>query len=127
MNPDVIAQQVPLALLLVFVQNWLRNQPWFPILTQDKTRLQSRLNHIFAIVASGAATVGVHFTLNATQHQLIIDWPTTTVFLTGLWHWITQYLLAKTSYHALADKLPTASTSSTSSTSTSTSATVGGK
>jgi hypothetical protein len=103
---NTLTQQIPLALVLVFLQNWLKNQTWFPLITQEQTKIQSKLNHWFMILSTAVATVGIHLTLNVAQHQLIIDWPTWTVFFTGLWHWVTQYIMTKTSYHALAGQLP---------------------
>ena len=52
-STSLIAQQIPIGLVLVFVQNWLKQQKWFPLIRYDTTKA----NHIFAIATTGLAMV----------------------------------------------------------------------
>jgi len=98
---NILGQQVPIALLLVVFQDWVKRQSWFPWLTYEK----DRANRVFALVATGLATVGIHMNLNTVGHTLTITWPALPVFLLGLWHWAQQYVLTKVSYKALQPRL----------------------
>lgn len=101
MDNQILGQQVPLAFVLVFVQNWLKGQAWFPWITQEK----DKANHIFAIVVAGLTTVGIHVAVNMADHTVTIEWPTAAVFMLGLWHWLQQYILTKVSYKVLQPRL----------------------
>lgn len=98
---SILGQQIPLALLLVFFQNWLKNQKWFPWLTHEA----AQANHLFSIVATALVTVGIHITLNTAGHTLTITWPTLSVFLMGLWHWAQQYVFTKFTYKIIQPQL----------------------
>ena len=52
---NLIGQQIPLGLVLVFLQNWLKQQKWFPWLNYQSVHM----NHAFAILTSGLATFGL--------------------------------------------------------------------
>ena len=101
----LLVQQVPFSLVLVFFQNWLKQQKWFPVLNFEATKLNARLNHWFAIIASGAATLGIHFTFNSERHELLITGLSLATIGAGAWHWLTQYILTKASYTALKGQL----------------------
>lgn len=105
MNPsetiNLFGQQIPLALVLVFLQNWLKKQKWFSLIDFNTPRA----NHLFAIVVAGLATIGIHFTWSVETHTLVISGLDSHTLLAGGWHWLSQYIIAKTGYHALADKI----------------------
>jgi hypothetical protein len=101
---NFLDQQLPLGLVLVFVQNWLKQQKWFPWLTYQSTKM----NHVFAIVVSGLATFGLHVshTGNFTQGgSILLTFPAGTVILAGLWHWVQQYSVSKGIYVGLSTQL----------------------
>ncbi len=105
----LFVQQGTLSLALVFLQNYLKAQKWFPVLNYERTLLNARFNHWFAIITSGAATLGIHFTYSAQNHELVISGLAFGTIATGCWHWFTQYLMTKTAYTALKGQLtPTA-------------------
>lgn len=101
---NFLDQQLPLGLVLVFIQNWAKQQGWIPWLTYNSTRM----NHAVSIILTGLATFGLH-----TSHtgsfvsggSLLITWPAGTVILAGLWHWIQQYAVTKGLYTGLASQL----------------------
>jgi len=97
----ILGQQVPLALLLVIFQDWLKKQKWFPLVNYER----EKANRYFALVSTGLATIGVHMTLNTEGHSLTIVWPTMPVLIAGIWHWVQQYVLTKVSYKVLQTKL----------------------
>jgi hypothetical protein len=101
----IFSQQLPLALVLVFVQQWLKKQPWFPIVSMEQTKLNARMNHLFSIIATGAATLGVHFTWTAADHTLAISGLAWSTVMVGAWHWVQQYALTKGTYTALQGQL----------------------
>lgn len=101
---NLLAQQLPWALVLVYFQNFLKKQDWFPLLTYQT----SRMNHLFAIVMSGAATLGITITHTGNPMAggtVVIALPSMATLVTGLGHWLTQYIMAKTAYTALQNKL----------------------
>lgn len=100
----LFGQQIPLGLVLVFVQNWLKKQSWFPWLNYTTPRA----NHLFSVALSGLTTVGIHIAHTgslSTGGTLAISFPSGMLMLAGIWHWIQQYIVTKTSYALLQDKL----------------------
>ena len=82
----------------------MKKQQWFPLLTYES----KRLNHFFAILLSGLATFGISVTHTGTPldgGQIILHMPPLAVLLTGIGHWIQQYILAKGAYTALQSQL----------------------
>lgn len=100
----LLGQQVPMALVLVYLQNWAKKQTWFPWLTYES----KRMNHLAAIVLSGLATLGIsisHTGSIATGGTIVIAMPSLAHFLAHLYQWLTQYILTKTSYSVLQTQL----------------------
>ena len=100
----LFGQQIPLGLVLVFVQNWLKKQSWFPLISYDS----ARANHLFSIVLTGLTTIGIHIAHTGSFSAggtISITLPPAMVILYGIWHWIQQYIVTKTSYAFLQDKL----------------------
>jgi hypothetical protein len=100
---SILGQQIPVALVIVYLQNWIKKSdiPWL-------TYESSRLNHIASILLSGIGTFGLaiaHTGSFAAGGTLIITFPSSTVFFTSLWHWLSQYILTKTGYHLLQPQL----------------------
>jgi len=101
---SLLAQQLPWALILVYFQNWIKQSSWFPVLTYES----KRLNHLFAIVMSGLTTVGIGITHTGSPMAggtVVIALPSMAVLVSGLGHWLTQYIMTKASYTMLQDKL----------------------
>jgi hypothetical protein len=113
MNVDTInlmGQQIPVAILLVYLQNWLKKQSWFPLLSYESS---GRLNNIAAVILSGLGTLGVsvsHTGGPLTGGIVSFAIPALPIMLTGVWHWMTQYAWSKLTYHQLQDKLNPVST-----------------
>lgn len=94
---NILGQQVPVALLLVYLQNWLKKQSWFPWVDYKSTRL----NHLLAAGLAGLATLGVHESHTGsvmTGGVITIVMPPLTTLLVGVWHWVTQHLITKAMY-----------------------------
>ena len=98
---NLFGQQVPIALVLVFLQNWLKQQRWFPLLTYQSTRM----NHLFSIAATGLATIGIGFTFNHDAHTLTITGLQMSTIAAGVWHWLGQYAVTKGIYTGLQSQL----------------------
>lgn len=101
---NFIDQQLPIGLVLVFVQNWLKQQRWFPWLNYQSVRA----NHAFAIFATGLATFGLHISHTGSFTQggsILLTFPAGTVILAGLWHWLQQYAVTKGIYTGLSTQL----------------------
>lgn len=101
---DNLGQQIPLGLVLVFIQNWLKQQTWFPWLNYQS----AKMNHLFAIITSGLATFGLHASHTGTftsGGSILITWPAGTVILAGVWHWVSQYAISKGLYTGLQAQL----------------------
>lgn len=95
---NIFGQQVPVAIALVYIQNWLKSQPWFPFL---KTTSSAKLQHLWAAFFALLATIGVHESHTGSVMSggtITIVMPPLVVFLTGLWHWITQHVITKAMY-----------------------------
>lgn len=106
---DNLGQQIPIGLVLVFFQNWIKQQSWFPWVNYQS----AKMNNIFAIVVSGLATLGLHISHTGTFTDggtVLLTFPAYTVILQGLWHWAQQYALSKGLYTGLSKQLnpPTA-------------------
>jgi hypothetical protein len=100
-----VAQQIPISLLLIFVQNWLKQQKWFPVIGYDT----AKANHLFSILTTGLATLGVHFAYSSVDHSLTITGLSLAAIGTAAWHWLQQYALTKGLYTGLQNQLnPTA-------------------
>jgi len=100
----LLGQQVPVALLLVYFQNWAKKQSWFPWLTYES----KRANHLAAIALSGLATIGIsvsHTGGPVNGGTIILHMPPLAVLITSLYHWLQQYILTKTSYSVLQTQL----------------------
>lgn len=101
---NLLGQQLPIGLVLVFVQNFLKQQRWFPWLTYQSTRA----NHAFSILATGLATFGLHVSHTGSFSQggsILLTFPAGSVILAGLWHWIQQYAVTKGLYVGLSQQL----------------------
>lgn len=100
----ILGQQIPVALVLLYVQNWMKRQAWMPWITYET----SRVNNIVAIVLSGLATIGIHVAHTGTLSAgstITFTLPPLSVLVVSLWHWIQQYVLTKTAHSALAAQL----------------------
>jgi len=101
---NFLDQQLPLGLILVFIQNWAKQQKWMPWLTYQTTRT----NHLVSILLTGLATLGLHTSHTGSFVQggsLLITWPAGTVLIAGLWHWAQQYAVTKGLYTGLSNQL----------------------
>lgn len=100
---SILGQQIPVALVLVYLQNWIKKSdiPWL-------TYESSRLNHLASIALAGIGTFGiaiVHTGSFMAGGTFTITVPSGAVLLTHLYHWLTQYIMSKTAYTALQSQL----------------------
>jgi protein-S-isoprenylcysteine O-methyltransferase Ste14 len=103
---SLLNQQIPIGLVLIFVQNWLKQQKWFPLTNYDTPKM----NHLFSIVLTGLATLGIHFTWSSADHTLLITGLSLATVAHGAYSWLVQYIITKTGYTVLSSQLnpPTA-------------------
>ncbi len=100
----LLGQQLPWAFALVYFQNYLKKQKWFPWLTYESTRM----NHVISVLLTGLATLGVHTVHTGSflaGGSLTITWPALAVVFAGLGHWLQQWIMTKVAYTALQSKL----------------------
>lgn len=98
---SLLGTKATVALFIIFFQQWLKRQTWFPLLTYES----KRMNHLFSIAMAGLGTLGIHFTWNAGEHSLMITGLSMAAVGGGLLHWGQQYLLTKVGYVALQNQL----------------------
>lgn len=101
MDASVLVQQGTLGLAWVFLQNWLKQQKWFPWVNYDSPKW----NHYFAVITSGLTTLGISYTWSAANHSLTITGLSLVTISHGLNSWLQQYLITKTGYTVLAGQL----------------------
>jgi len=101
---SILGQQIPVALLLVYIQNWAKKQSFLPWLTYES----SKLNHLASIALAGIGTFGiaiVHTGSFMAGGTFTVTIPSGAILLTHLYHWLTQYIMSKTAYTALQSQL----------------------
>jgi hypothetical protein len=97
----ILGSKATLALLVVYLMNWLKSSKLAPVINYGS----SRLNHLVAVVLTGAAGLGIHFTWNSQAHSLTIAGLSAATIGSGLWSWLQQYLVTKFTYHMVRDKI----------------------
>jgi hypothetical protein len=97
--------QLLFSVALVYAQNWLKQQPWFPLITYEQSKINGRINNIFSIIATGAAALGIHFAFNSQTHELVISGLQLSSIGAFAFRWAVGYLGSKLTYTALKDKL----------------------
>jgi hypothetical protein len=97
----LIAQQGVIGLMLVFVQNWLKQQKWLPFIDYKTTKV----NHLVALATTGAATLGIHAQWSAANHTLLITGLAWQTVLTAAYHWLQQFAITKGLYTGLQGQL----------------------
>jgi len=108
MNENTLSDtqiQLALAVALVYAQNWLKQQSWFPWITYEKSNISARLNNFFSLIVTGAAALGIHFVFNHQTHELVISGLQLSSLGAFVWRWLVGYLGSKVTYTALKDKL----------------------
>lgn len=98
---SLLGTKATVALAIIFFQQWLKRQSWFPLLTYES----KSMNHLFSIAMAGLGTLGIHFTWNAGDHSLMITGLAVPAIATGMVHWVQQYLMTKVGYVALQSQL----------------------
>lgn len=83
-----MGENVAAAAIISFLISTLKQASWFPWLSTET----AKVNRFLAIVLSGVATLGIHFSFNAQAHQLLIDGLSATTIAVGLYHWFVQFV-----------------------------------
>ena len=98
---SILGSKATAAAAIIFFQNWLKQRPWFPLLTYNS----KRMNHYFSIALTGLATLGIHISWNAGEHSLLITGLSMATAGAGALNWMQTYLMTKVGYVALQSQL----------------------
>mgnify|MGYP000934445307 CR=1 FL=1 len=80
--------------LISYALEWAKKSALLPFITADKKTLLRWLNAVTAL----AAAIGLHWTYSPDARQLVVDIPTASVALSGLWAWGQQWALQQMAY-----------------------------
>lgn len=87
------------AAIVVYAMNKLKAAKWFPIVQEKRVTL----NRAFSVTVAFFVAIGIHYTWSAGAgggHQLVLEIPSVGTLALGVWHWLNQYALQETVYHA---------------------------
>lgn len=100
-----LATQITVSTLIVYLLEWLKTKKWAPFVQKNA----ATMNKITAGVVAFIAALGVTYTWDATNHQLIIaNVPTLAGFITVCWTWIKQWVFQELIYKGVVQQ-PTVS------------------
>jgi len=84
------------AAVSVALINWLKKSPWFPWITQEK----SKVMRIVAIVTAGIGTVGITYTWNPATRDVLFHIPTLAALVHGVGTYVQSFAMQELSYQA---------------------------
>lgn len=87
-SASIVITQFTSSAIVVFIINKLKAAKWFPLLQKDWTWM----NRTFSIIAAFLVAQGIHWVWTPDTRVLAITIPTLWGFVTGVWHWINQYV-----------------------------------
>ena len=103
MDHSVVATQITLASISVAALQWLKSTKFFPWATQET----ARFNRILAVIVSGVAALGVHFTWQSGPETGTYIVTITGATIGGVaamaWVWIKQFVMQELVYRTTAN------------------------
>lgn len=91
---NTVENQVIFNAIIVAALQWLKNAKWFPWLSAET----AKLNRVIAILASGAAAIGVHSTF--VGGVLTITGLSWAVIGPGLYNWLQSFVFQQLIFKA---------------------------
>ena len=100
MDSNIAITQFTTSALTVGALQWLKAQPWFPLVSEGK----ATLNRIVAAFVAFCTSLGVHFVWNGAEHTLVISGLTIGTIAVSLYHWLSQMATQEVIYQATANR-----------------------
>ena len=100
MDANIAITQFTTGALTVAAMNWLKGQPWFPLVQAGK----AKLNRSVAAFVALCGSLGIHFVWNPVDHSLLIQNLTLSVIGLSLYHWVSQMATQEVIYQATKAK-----------------------
>lgn len=96
-----LGTQITISTLVVYLLEWLKTKKWAPFVQKNA----ATMNKITAGVVAFIAALGVSYTWDATNHQLVIaNVPTLAGFVTVLWIWVKQWVMQELVYKGIVQQ-----------------------
>ena len=99
---EQFTDQLSARAVIVFILQWLKNQSWFPWLS-EKT---DNLNRSVAVILSGLAAAGIHMTFDTEAGTLTVTGLTLATVVTGGWAWLKSYASQEMIYRIVKASRP---------------------
>jgi hypothetical protein len=96
MVESVVMTHIATAGISVAAINWLKNSPYFPWITQEKSKVMRAI----ALLTAAVGTIGIEYTWNPAGRVLSFTIPTFMAMLTGLGVYIKSFVLQELAYQA---------------------------
>ena len=100
METELFGSQLAFAYVASTFMEWLKHKPWFPLLDKEA----AILNRLVALAVSFIVAVGIHWTFDAAQGQLVITGLTWGGIAHSVVAWVQQYAFQQGSYKLLVKK-----------------------
>jgi len=101
-----LGTQISYSATVVYLLQLAKNNPRLAFINNNS----ATVNRIIAVLASGAAAMGAHWTLTGTLiegEKIVITIPPLADVLTSLAHWFQSFVMQETIYRAVAQKAST--------------------
>jgi hypothetical protein len=96
MDANTLGNQVVINAITVGVMRHLKNSKWFPLISKET----AALNRFIAVLAAGAAAVGVNYSFDHTTGTLMITGLTTATIVNGIYNWVASFVTQQTIFKA---------------------------
>lgn len=98
---NLILSQITVSAVIVWGLQALKAAKWATWVTNET----EKLNTVVAVIASGLASAGVHWT-GSWHEGWVVTIPSGVALLVGLWHWLQSYAVQQTIFRATVYKAP---------------------
>jgi len=96
---NIVMTHITAAGLAVGVINWLKKSPYFPWITQEKTKVL----RAFAFLTSALAAGGITYAWNPAARQLVLTIPTLSALLGFTVAWAKSFIVQEITYQATSN------------------------
>src|SRR5882724_6011885 len=99
---NVVLTQVTVSTIFSGVLAYLKKAKWAPFVTQHS----ATINHVYLLVASASAALGIHTVWDSSTHSLLITGLSLATIAHGAWEWMkewtVQYLVQRGAFGPVA-------------------------